>query len=129
MNDLSSKNPPKILIVDDFPQNRYLLQQMLKTFGLKGEEFEGGEAVVRYCKEHSVDFILMDINMPEVDGFEATRRIRLLENERESQKRVFIIAVTANAMFGNRETILENGFDDYLEKPLKIYDLKTKLLR
>lgn len=103
----------KILIVEDVELNLELLIQLLE------DEYElvtagDGEQGVAVAKSEHPDLILMDMSLPVVDGWEATRRIRAVE----ALKDVPIIALTAHAMAGDREKALEAGCDDYLTKPL-----------
>ena len=85
-----------------------------------------GEEACAQVKEQTFDFILMDCQMPVMDGFTATRAIRAYENEHQL-KRVPIIALTANAIQGDREKCLEAGMDDYLAKPVQPEIVQEKL--
>ena len=87
---------------------------------------DGGEAILKWT-EGAVDLILMDVQMPNVDGFDATRRIRKLEPA--DGPRVPIIAMTAHAMTGDRERCLEAGMDDYVSKPVNRAALEQALAR
>lgn len=103
----------KLLIADDDPQNLYLERFLMERRGHQvNDASDGGEAVAAACGE-SFDLILMDIQMPVLDGLEATRRIK--ENLAEAPP---IIALTARAMLGDREAILAAGCDGYIEKPI-----------
>jgi len=115
----------RILLAEDNEVNRQVALAMLKLLGCRADSVANGREAVAAFEEGSYDFILMDVQMPEMDGFEATRRIR----ERcppESQPR--IIAMTAHALRGDRERCLEAGMDDYLTKPLTLDALKRALL-
>lgn len=118
-----NKNGLQILVAEDYPANQKIIQQFLAGAGhmaLLAED--GGQAVAKF-RSHRVDLILMDIQMPGMDGYEATRLIREEEAGREGQPRVPIIAVTAHAISGYREKCLEAGMDDYLSKPFRKRDL------
>jgi CheY-like chemotaxis protein len=75
------------------------------------------------------DLILMDCQMPELDGYEATQRIRARERERPSDRREYIIALTAHALDGDRELCLQAGMDDYVAKPIRIDQLQDAIER
>ena len=112
----------KILIVEDNPANQMFLKVILDKLNLKHKTaYNGKEAVEIYQKEN-FDLILMDENMPIMNGIEATKKIR--ELEKETNKHIPIIAVTANALTGDKERFLEAGFDDYIPKPVDIKLLK-----
>ena len=112
----------KVLIVEDLPHNRLLLKQMLKRLNANCVEACDGQAAVERFKEDSFDLVVMDINMPIMDGFEATRRIRQFEEENQ-QTRTPILALTALAMRGDRELCLAAGCDNYLPKPIDVINL------
>ena len=117
-----------VLIVEDNPVNRELALTMLKRVGLTTEFAIDGVAGVEIFQRGRFDVVLMDCQMPELDGFGATERIRELERV-EGRKRTPIIALTANALVGDRDRCLEAGMDDYLAKPFKARDLRDKLTR
>lgn len=109
-------NAPRCLVVDDNDVNRHVAHQMLRRMGCRVVLASGGEEAVRLAEADAFDLILMDVQMPDVDGFSATARIRQLQPE--GSPRVPIIAVTANAMRGDRQRCLDAGMDDYLAKPI-----------
>ena len=112
----------KILIVEDNPANQMFLKVILDKLNLKYKTaYNGKEAVEMYQKE-DFDLILMDENMPIMNGSEATKIIR--ELEKDTNKHIPIIAVTANALSGEKERFLQAGFDDYIPKPMDIDLLK-----
>jgi PAS domain S-box-containing protein len=106
----------RILLVDDNLVNRKVAQGLLKKLGLKATEAINGREAVQMCRELAWDLVLMDCMMPEMDGYEATGAIRAKE---AGQARVPIIAMTANAMEGDRQRCLDAGMDDYVPKPIK----------
>lgn len=104
----------KVLAVEDNPINMKLLKLVLKKYGHDAiEAATGGEALAKAGSEKP-DLILMDIQLPDMDGLEATRRIRNLP----SMRNVPIIAITSYAMAGDREKIMEAGCNGYFEKPI-----------
>jgi PAS domain S-box-containing protein len=107
-----------ILLVEDNPVNQIVASTMLKGFGCKVETAINGLEAVDKFKETTYDLIFMDCQMPEMDGYEATKKIRTYENEMK-QKNVPIIALTANAMAGDKEKCLNAGMDDYISKPIE----------
>jgi PAS domain S-box-containing protein len=118
----------KILVAEDHPFNRKLCQLMLDTFGARADwAVNGREAVDRFKPDH-YDAILMDCNMPELDGHEATAAIRKIEAEKKVARPARIIAVTANALTGERERCLAAGMDDYIAKPFTGQQLYTALV-
>jgi len=108
-----------ILVVDDSQTNRDLLIEMLLPLGFSVIEAEDGVQAIEKALRAQPDLILMDLKMPHLDGFEATRRLRIQESMRD----VVIIAVTANVFDNTRERILAVGFNDFLFKPFKISNL------
>jgi PAS domain S-box-containing protein len=118
----------RILVAEDHPFNRKLCKLMLDNFGAQAEwAVNGREAVEKYAPGHC-DAILMDCNMPELDGFGATAAIRQMETEQKVSRRVRIIALTANALVGERERCLAAGMDDYISKPFTTQQLYHALL-
>ena len=108
--------PPRILVVEDNPVNQMTLIAMLKKLGCHVDKASNGEEAVRACDGQSFDMILMDCQMPVMDGFDATRAIRQLDNPNRD---IPIVAVTANAMSGDRDRCLAAGMNDYMKKPIK----------
>lgn len=104
----------KILVVEDNEQNRYLMQYMLETMGYIVVIAQNGTDAVDLAMREMPDLILMDIQLPDMDGLEVTRRIRNLELD----GKIPIIAVTSFAMAGDREKTLAAGCDGYIEKPI-----------
>lgn len=114
-------SPRRVLIVEDNDVNQKVVRIMLSKLGIASDiAADGGQAVAAVQSTH-YDLVLMDCQMPEMDGFEATRIIRQIEGS-EGQ-RLPIVAMTANAMHEDRERCLNAGMDDYLVKPLLISDL------
>jgi two-component system cell cycle response regulator DivK len=102
-----------ILIVEDNAKNRVLLRDILRFHGYETIEASDGDEGVIKAKQQKPDLVLMDIQLPGKDGFEALRELR---SDPETAG-LHIIALTSFAMKGDRERILESGFDDYLAKP------------
>lgn len=117
----------RILVVEDNPVNQKVALYMLHKLGLRADIAADGVEAVEAVQRIPYDIILMDCQMPEMDGFEATARIRRLEEETGREPRSRILAMTANAMAGDRERCLVIGMDDYLEKPLRMETLRTVL--
>ncbi|MEN8257886.1 MAG: cache domain-containing protein [Thermodesulfobacteriota bacterium] len=116
-----------ILLVEDDEVSRMVAEALLDEYGFKVTTAENGEAAVQAYLDGGYHLILMDVQMPMVDGFEATARIRAME--RETGKHTPIIALTAHAMKGYREKCLESGMDDYLTKPFVADTFFDVLLR
>ena len=111
----------RIMVVDDNPVNRLLAVRLLERRGHTVNVASNGKYALQFLREAPQDLILMDIQMPEMDGYEATATIR--EMEKTSGSRVAIVAMTANAMKSDRELCLRNGMDDYVAKPLDPVEL------
>ena len=115
-----------ILIAEDNDINRELVTQMLARLGHEGVTVSNGREALSAARERAFDLILMDIQMPEMDGVSAAAAIRALSGEHGGAP---IVAVTANAMVGDRERYLAAGFDDYLAKPLHLGQLQEVIAR
>jgi len=106
-----------VLLVEDNPVNRQVAQRLLGLIGLSFELAENGKEALEALAQHPFDAVLMDCQMPVMDGYTATRILRQNEAS-QAGKHIPIIAMTANAMAGDREKCLKAGMDDYLSKPL-----------
>jgi CheY-like chemotaxis protein len=112
----------RILLAEDNQVNQKVALSMLKVLGYRADVSISGLEVLQALETQPYDVILMDIQMPEMDGLETTRRVRSM-----SGKQPFIIAMTAYAMEGDRELCLEAGMDEYIRKPIKIEELQVVL--
>ncbi len=106
----------RILYIEDNSENRLLVRRVLSAEGYQLIEAADGPSGLRVAEEIAPDLILMDINLPDVDGYEVTSRIRSLPH----LARVPIVAMTANVMKGDREKSLAAGCDGYIQKPIDI---------
>lgn len=116
----------RVLVVEDNSVNLSVMRKLLQRFGLNCESARDGIDALEAVNRAQYDLILMDVQMPNMDGYQATRAIR----EREARKGLSptpILAMTANAMAGDREKCLEAGMDEYMSKPIKQADLKNML--
>ena len=113
-----------ILLAEDNLVNQRLAIGVLEKLGHSVTVAENGRQAVEYSAHEKFDLVLMDVQMPEMDGFEATAAIR--ERERHTGNHLPIIAMTAHAMKGDRERCLEAGMDDYLSKPIRTHQLTEK---
>jgi signal transduction histidine kinase/CheY-like chemotaxis protein len=120
--------PPslRILLAEDNEVNRKVALLMLERLGNKADVAIDGIEVLEALRRQIYDLVLMDIQMPRMDGLETTRRIR---EEQPAGRRPRIVAMTANALLGDREACLAAGMDDYLSKPMRLDDLRGALLR
>ncbi len=116
----------RVLLAEDNLVNQKVAQAMLRKLEVEADVATNGLEALDALLGVSYDLVLMDCQMPEMDGFEASRRIR--DRERGS-RRIPIVAMTANAMVGDRERCLESGMDDYIPKPVRMEDLRRALGR
>jgi len=122
----SKPAPGKVLVVDDLAVNREVALVMLRRIGYEAEGAAGGEEALERVQRDSYAAILMDCQMPGINGYEATRRIRALPEPAAS---IPIVAMTAHALKGDREICLAAGMDDYIAKPVKAAALGRVLER
>jgi PAS domain S-box-containing protein len=113
----------RVLIVDDAPDNRTLIQHYVARLGYEADTAETGREAVEKALSGEFDVILMDVQMPEMDGFEAVSELRTRSYRKP------IVALTAHTMKGDRERCLEGGFDDFLGKPVDREQLRESLRR
>ncbi|MEI6315205.1 MAG: response regulator [Syntrophus sp. (in: bacteria)] len=109
----------RILVVEDNVQNRMLIKDVLEFYGYEIIEAENGQEGIDMAKKYKPDLILMDIQMPVMDGFTAVKIIR----SDPDTKNIKMIAVTSFAMSGDKERIKEAGFDHYISKPIDTREL------
>jgi len=112
----------RVLLVDDDELNRYLGERMLKRLGIKATLVDSGQAALQQLQQQVFDLIMMDVSMPEMDGYTTTRHIR-----NAGHTALPIIAVTAHAIEGERERCLAAGMNDYLTKPFDLAGLRQSL--
>ncbi|UYM16530.1 response regulator [Endozoicomonas euniceicola] len=126
----NSQNPPQtkqsILVVDDNPVNVKLLKTMLSNMGQSVKTASSGFEAIKLCQSTLFDLILMDVQMPGMDGIETTRQIRSMEHTGSSLP---IIAVTAHALPDEKKLILQNGLNDYMTKPVNARQLTSMVSR
>jgi signal transduction histidine kinase/ligand-binding sensor domain-containing protein/CheY-like chemotaxis protein len=116
-----------VLVVEDNAVNREVARGLLQSLGCRVDAAADGLEAVEACARMPYDVVLMDCQMPRLDGYEATRRIRALEGT--GGHRTSVVGLTASAMSGDRERCLAAGMDDYLPKPVRPQDLEAVLRR
>jgi len=114
-----------ILYIEDNFDNRMLVRRVLEAEGYRVVEAEDGAQGIEWLESETPDLVLMDINLPEIDGYEVTKRFKQLP----SMARVPVIAMTANVMKGDRERTLAAGCDGYIPKPIDIDALPSQIAR
>lgn len=122
---IQTRYPQHILLVEDNPVNQEIVRRMVKKMGHTIETADNGREALAQLEKTSFSLILMDIQMPELDGIDTTRIIR--DQERTGKLHIPIIALTAHAMQGDRERFLALGMDEYIAKPVMINELYTKI--
>jgi CheY-like chemotaxis protein len=128
-SDRESVTSAKILVAEDNPVNQEVTREYLKNLGCHVDVVETGLEALAALERTSYDLILMDCQMPEMDGFEATAMLRLKEQQQDQKQRTPIVAITANALEGERQRCLEAGMDDYISKPFGQDELRVTLQR
>ena len=121
----SVEHPERILLAEDNEVNRQVFLHQLERLGYTAQWVGNGEEAVRRVSSERFDIVFMDCQMPVMDGFQATREIRKVESRNGHRTR--IIAMTANALSGDREACLSAGMDDYLSKPAALADIARAL--
>lgn len=124
-SDEAQPAPRRILIVEDNELNLKLLNDVLEFHGYVIMATRSGEAAIDIARRHRPDLILLDIQLPDIPGTEAARRLKADEQTRD----IPIIAVTAFAMPGDRARIVESGCDDYVSKPFNVHALLNLVAR
>jgi CheY-like chemotaxis protein len=117
----------QVLLVEDNQMNQLVAAATLDKLGYEVERADDGAEAIDACMHRQFDAVLMDIQMPVMDGYQATAKIR--EHEVTTGHRTPIIGLSARAMDGDRETAIAAGLDDYLTKPLRKEELREKLER
>jgi len=130
---LAERMPLRVMVVDDNGLNQKVAQRLVQQVGYKSEVAANGKLALELLDRQPYDLIFMDVQMPEMDGMEATKAIRERQKDAAAhpnyKNRIVIIAMTANAMQGDREKCLAVGMDDYLAKPVRPADVKHMLER
>lgn len=116
---------PRILYIEDDLQNRVLVRRVLEASGFSILEAENGTIGLQMAQEELPDLILMDINLPEMDGYEVTSRLKQIE----ALAHIPIVAMTANVMKGDREKTLAAGCSGYIQKPIDVDLLPEQINR
>jgi CheY-like chemotaxis protein len=124
-SEAKSNHEKTVLLVEDNKINQLVASKLLQKFGYAYIIAENGEEALKALAERVFDVILMDCQMPVMDGFEATQTIRLMEEK--TGEHIPIIGLTANALDGDRARCLDCGMDDYSTKPIKISELEEKI--
>jgi two-component system sensor histidine kinase/response regulator len=118
--------PADVLLAEDNFTNQKVALMMLKRFGCRTDAVSNGEEALDLIRQKHYDLVLMDCQMPIMDGWATAAAIRELEH---GAPRVPIIALTANALSGDKERCLQAGMDDYISKPLSLIELHTQLTK
>ncbi|OIP74243.1 MAG: response regulator [Oscillatoriales cyanobacterium CG2_30_44_21] len=109
-------NQPLILVVEDAPDNQVLVEQVFQDSGYQVTCIQDGQAALNWLETNQPDLILLDLSLPEIDGWEVARQLKACDRT----AKIPIVAVTAHAMKGDKEAAIASGCDDYLTKPLDI---------
>lgn len=126
LSNRSVNDVPRILVAEDNPANQGLITTILQMLHYQVECASNGKEAIEAWNRESFDMLLMDGQMPVIDGYEATRIIRERESV-ENRPRTIIIALTGQAIKGDREQFLEIGMDDYLSKPFTLAQIRALL--
>jgi len=117
----------RVLVTDDNPINLKVIKNTLECYGLAVDTEGSGAEALRMCEKNVYDIVFMDQMMPEMDGVETMQRLRMLSSHYEKGAAGKVIALTANAIMGVRDELMEKGFDEYLSKPIKFRELERLL--
>ena len=128
-SDMTQQATPRLLLVEDNPVNLMVAQRLLQVIGMDCETAGNGQVALEKLQATNYDMVLMDCQMPVLDGYAATRRWREHEQASGAPQRLPIIAMTANAMAGDRQKCLDAGMDDYLAKPVTRGELERCINR
>jgi CheY-like chemotaxis protein len=123
--EMGRRHPLRVLLAEDNMVNQKLALRLLEQMGYRADLAANGFEAIDAVERQTYDVVLMDVQMPELDGFEASREI----NRRWPERRPRIVAMTANAMQGDRERCMAAGMDDYVAKPVRIEELIAALER
>jgi CheY-like chemotaxis protein len=123
---MAARHPLRILLAEDNVVNQKLAMRLLQQMGYRADLASNGIEAIECCERQAYDVVLMDVQMPEMDGLEASRRITA---KWPPGKRPRIVAMTANAMQGDREECLAAGMDDYVTKPIRVDALVEALMK
>ncbi len=118
-----TQSAPRILLVDDNDINRKVAKSILKKSGCKVQEVDSGFKAIQQVKKHQFDLVFMDIQMPDMDGIVATKKLKKLKNG----EKVPVVAMTAYAMAEDQANFIKQGLDDYMAKPIKANNLIDKV--
>ena len=122
--EMATRHPLRILLAEDNVVNQKLALRLLQKLGYRADLASNGVEAIESVERQTYDVVLMDVQMPEMDGLEASRRITTAKSRGERPR---IVAMTANAMQGDRETCLAAGMDDYIAKPIRVDHLVEAL--
>jgi len=122
---LASRLPLRVLLADDNPINQKVGLSVLRKLGYRADVAHNGVEVIRALEQKVYDLLFLDVQMPEMDGLEAARLIH--ERWPEPRKRPVIVAMTGNALLGDREKCLAAGMDDYISKPVRVSELQSAI--
>ncbi len=122
--EMADRHPLRILLAEDNAVNQKLALRLLSMMGYRADVAANGLEAIQALERQEYDVIFMDVQMPEMDGLEATRQIiKRWPEQLPTGRRPTIIAMTANAMQGDRERCIEAGMDDYISKPIRNEEL------
>ena len=124
-SDLGRRHPLRILLAEDNAVNQKLALRILEQMGYRADVASNGIEAIQSIERQTYDVILMDVQMPDMDGLDATRHIRKLTDVSQPH----IVAMTANALEGDREACLAAGMNDYVSKPIRVHELVQALLK
>ena len=120
--DFSATHPLRLLVAEDNPMNQKIVRKLLSKLGYESKVVSDGKEALDELSQQRYDLVFMDVQMPGMDGLEATKMIRLCLDIQP-----VIIAMTANTMQGDRDSCLQAGMDDYISKPIEMEELLTQL--
>ena len=124
-SQFAHQHPLRILLAEDNVVNQKLALRLLEQMGYRADLASNGIEAIESLERQTYDVILMDVQMPEMDGLDAAREIRKLTSATQPH----IIAMTANAMEGDRELCIAAGMDDYISKPIRVNELVDALMK